>query len=159
MFRKIVWATDGSELAEQALPVAKSLAWRDGAELVVLHVDQMLVGRAAGYALLADEVDIGEKLKGEVAQLRADGIDASLEITGSTTTAVADEIAQVARDVHADLIVISTHARGAVGTLVHGSVAKKLLHHAPCAVLVVPVVHLATEPKDARSELPVRVPS
>lgn len=158
MFRTIVWATDGSELADQALEVAKPLAWRDGSQLVVLHVDRLLYGRAGGQSVLADEEDVREKLQAQVEQLRLDEIDARLEVSLDTSSAVADEIARLAAELHADLIVIATHGRGAVGTLVHGSVAKQVLHHAQCPVLVVPVLHL-THAGNATEELArVRVP-
>ena len=46
MFKVIVWATDGSSAAEQALPYAKGLAQANGARLVAVHVDEFVVDRA-----------------------------------------------------------------------------------------------------------------
>ena len=40
MFKVIIWATDGSSGAEQALPYAKGLAQADGARLIVVHVNE-----------------------------------------------------------------------------------------------------------------------
>ena len=40
MFKKIVWATDGSENADRALSIAKTLARENGASLVVVHIVQ-----------------------------------------------------------------------------------------------------------------------
>lgn len=45
-------------------------------------------------------------------------------------------ILQVAADLEADLIVVGSNGRGWVGRLVCGSVARTILNHAPCAVLV-----------------------
>jgi nucleotide-binding universal stress UspA family protein len=42
MFKKIVWATDGSPNAESALSVAKSLAADDKASLTIVHVVQKI---------------------------------------------------------------------------------------------------------------------
>jgi nucleotide-binding universal stress UspA family protein len=49
MFKTIVWATDGSEAADAALPFAKGLAEGEGHELVVVHSTELLRGRAGGY--------------------------------------------------------------------------------------------------------------
>lgn len=147
MFRKIVWATDGSELASRSLPFARDLAREPGAELLVLHVDQLLVGRAAGTSALADEGDVRRRISGQVDELKAEGIDARFVVVRESTIAVGSEIARVAEAEDADLVVIATHGRGLVGTLLHGSVAKKLLHGVPCPVLVVPVEHLAKVPE------------
>jgi nucleotide-binding universal stress UspA family protein len=146
MFRKIVWATDGSELASRSLPFARDLAREPGAELLVLHVDQLLVGRAAGTSALADEGDVRRRISGQVDELKAEGIDARFVVVRESTIAVGSEIARVAEAEDADLVVIATHGRGPVGTLLHGSVAKKLLHGVTCPVLVVPVEHLAKVP-------------
>ncbi len=147
MFRKIVWATDGSELASRSLPFARGLAREPGAELLVLHVDQLLVGRAAGTSALADEGDVRRRISGQVDELKAEGIDARFVVVRESTIAVGSEIARVAEAEDADLVVIATHGRGLVGTLLHGSVAKKLLHGVTCPVLVVPVEHLAKVPE------------
>jgi nucleotide-binding universal stress UspA family protein len=48
MFKVIIWATDGSSGAEQALPLAKGLAQANGARLVVVHVDESTVPVAPG---------------------------------------------------------------------------------------------------------------
>jgi nucleotide-binding universal stress UspA family protein len=147
MFRKILWATDGSELASRSLPFATDLVREHGAELVALHVDQLLTGRAAGHSVLADEDDIRSRIEQQVADLKAAGVDARFLVVGESTTAVGDEIARVATAEQADLVVIATHGRGLVGTLLRGSVAKKLLHGVTCPVLVVPVEHLAKTPE------------
>jgi nucleotide-binding universal stress UspA family protein len=58
MFRVIVWATDGSSAADQALPYVKSLAQTDRSRLVVVHVDEFGVGRGGGYSLYVDEAEV-----------------------------------------------------------------------------------------------------
>lgn len=50
--------------------------------------------------------------------------------------APADQIVRVADEVGADLIVIGGRGKGAMGAFVLGSVAYRVLHHAPCPVLV-----------------------
>jgi nucleotide-binding universal stress UspA family protein len=153
MFRKIVWATDGSEPAARSLPFARNLAREPGTELVVLHVDQLLVGRAAGNSVLADESEVRARIAGQVDELKAAGVDARFVVVRESTTAVGNEIARVAEAEQADLVVIATHGRGFVGTILHGSVAKKLLHGVTCPVLVVPVEHLGKVPEPAAAAL------
>ena len=53
MFKKIVWATDGSKNADRALTVAKSLAAEQGAALTIVHVVQRIAsGKAKGFNLV-----------------------------------------------------------------------------------------------------------
>ncbi len=47
------------------------------------------------------------------------------------------KLVEAAREIDADLIVMSTHGRGGVAHLVIGSVAEKTVRHAPCPVFVV----------------------
>ena len=49
----------------------------------------------------------------------------------------ADAIIDFAGQELMDLIVMSTHGRSGISRWVYGSVAEKILHHAPCPVLVV----------------------
>ena len=48
-----------------------------------------------------------------------------------------EKLIEMARTLTPDLIVMSTHGRGGVAHLVMGSVAEKMVRHAPCPVLVV----------------------
>ena len=58
MFETIVWATDGSEFADRALPLVKDLARVHGSMIVVLHANELLAGRFGGAPLLADEDEL-----------------------------------------------------------------------------------------------------
>src|SRR5581483_4382147 len=48
MFKTIVVAHDGSEGAKRALPFAVELAKRDGARIVIAHVEEDIVGKGGG---------------------------------------------------------------------------------------------------------------
>ncbi len=48
-----------------------------------------------------------------------------------------EQLIEVARKIQPDLIVMSTHGRGGVAHLMIGSVAEKIVRHAPCPVFVV----------------------
>lgn len=137
MFETIVWATDGSELADRALTLVTDLAGTHGSKIVAVHANEVLSGRFGGAPLLADEPDLRVRLERQVAELRASGFDAELKVETQARHGVADLIAKAARAVDADLIVVGTHGRGAAASAVLGSVAKGLLHVAPCPVLAV----------------------
>jgi nucleotide-binding universal stress UspA family protein len=138
VFDTIVWATDGSELADAALPLAKDLVQQTGAKLVVVHVDELMGGRAAGYPVEVNEDQLQAKVRACVEDLRRDGIDAELRLATVTAGGAAHVIADLARDAGADLIVTGTRGHGALAGLLLGSVTHRLLHISPCPVLAVP---------------------
>jgi len=137
MFETIVWATDGSELADSALEYVRQLAELHGSRIVAVHANELFTGRAAGATLLADEPDIRTKLESQVAELRSVGFDARLEVrTGTQPSATL--IANAADEVDADLVVVGTHGRGAIGAALLGSLTRALCHTSSRPVLVVP---------------------
>jgi nucleotide-binding universal stress UspA family protein len=145
MFTKIIWATDGSEAADLALPYAKTLAEGPGRVLVAVHVKEFFRGRASAYPVLADEAELVTKIRRQVEETQADGITTSLHIADASAPGGARMIAKVARDVDADIIVVGTRGHSAIGALVLGSVTQQLLHIAPCPVLAVPGGSQTTE--------------
>jgi nucleotide-binding universal stress UspA family protein len=138
MFSTIVWATDGSELSDGALPVVEELARFSDAKIVAVHADALLTGRFGGAPMLADEDDLRLKLRRQVEELREAGFDADLKIKVAPMLAPAQILVEAAREVDADLIVVATHAYGIVGSLFFGSVARALVHEAECPVLTIP---------------------
>jgi nucleotide-binding universal stress UspA family protein len=137
MFKTIVWATDGSQLAHGALEHALELARVHDSRIVAVHANQLLRGRAAGQPALADEPDLEEQIAKQVEELRSVGFDATLEIRAGSKE-VATLIAEAAEDVDADLIVVGTHGHGGFKAALLGSVARALCHTATRPVLVVP---------------------
>jgi nucleotide-binding universal stress UspA family protein len=139
MFKTIVWANDGSEPAEKALPLVKELAKEGGATVTMVHVVERVEGiGAVGIPHRADESEVQAHLKKLADELSGEGIKASLEIKGDVGTRPAHAVVDVARTVGADLIVAGTRGHSAIGGLLVGSVTSRLLHLAPCPVLVVP---------------------
>lgn len=143
MFTKIIWATDGSATADHALELATSLAKQDSATLIAVHSVVMLAGPGSKGAFpeQADEEEVQAKIAAQVAGLVADGISAEVRIVQGGVTAAGHTVARVAEEDGADLIVVGTRGRTALTGLLLGSVTQRLLHVAPCPVLVVPPVH------------------
>ena len=137
MFTTIVWATDGSAAADHALPYAKALAEGDGHTLVAVHSKEVFHGRAAGYPVLADDEELEAKILRQVAEAREEGLNATFELVGDVPGA-AHVIADTARKLDADMIVVGTRGHTRVAGLLLGSVTQRLLHIAPCPVLAVP---------------------
>lgn len=137
MFKTIVWATDGSDAADHALPYAMALAVGDGHKLVVVHSKEVFHGRAAAYPVPADEEQLEAKILRQVAEAREAGLDATFELVGDVPGA-AQVIADTARKLGADMIVVGTRGHARVAGLLLGSVTQRLLHIAPCPVLAVP---------------------
>ena len=138
MFKTVIWATDGSENADRALPFATELAEGPDKTLVVVHVRELISGRAGGYPVYADEDELAEKIETQIQEIRKRGIAAKLELATVTTHGPAYFVAEVAREAGADVIVVGTRGHGPVAGALLGSVAQHLLHDAPCPVLVVP---------------------
>jgi len=139
MFTKIVWATDGSAGADQALGYAKDLARAYGADLVVVHGEELSAARSSiGYTRRVDEQDLEAKIKRQVAEMADNGLSVSVKVIGGHAHP-ATLIAEVAEDLGADLVVVGTRGHNPVAGLLLGSVTDRLLHISRCPVLAVPV--------------------
>ena len=138
MFKSIIWATDGSASADRAMPYVKSLASEHDSQVVVLHVDELLVGRGGGQPVIADEPDVRAKIEQQAKDLSDASIAATSRVVTTTTGGVAHNIAEAAQDLGADLIVVGTRGRTALSGLLLGSVTNRLLHISPCPVFAVP---------------------
>ena len=146
-FKAILVATDFSECAGAAFKVAKSLARQFGAKIVLLHViQQRVVARVAEH--LNVEPDSLLPAFREEAQQNLDEFLKEccrdyLEVTSMVTVGIPfQEIAVVARDLAADLIVMGGYGRsgrGPIEEVFFGSTAEKVVRLLPCPVLCVPL--------------------
>lgn len=140
MFKRIVWATDGSESADKALDVAKALAEQTGGELVAVHCEELtLPGKGGGaYPTAANEGELKAKIERQVSELAGTGITATLETTRARVGGAAQAIAGVASAHESDAIVVGTRGHTPIGGLLVGSVTQRLLHISACPVIAVP---------------------
>jgi nucleotide-binding universal stress UspA family protein len=151
MFTHIVCAVDGSEHAARALGYATAIAQRDGAELHLAHVrEKLLAGKVAGQDARLDEEQIDARIGSQMNALGAQyAIKPMLHVAAGTTGNAAQQIAEVADEVAADLIVIGTRGHSGLAGVILGSVTQRLLHIAHCPVLVVPPPHQAADSMDS----------
>jgi nucleotide-binding universal stress UspA family protein len=143
-FKVIVWATDGSKIADNALPYAKSVALAQGAQLIVVHVDEFAVGRGGGYSVNIDEREVQAAILRQVEGLKREGLDACLYLSRIWKGGAAHVIAKIAKEVNADLIVAGTHGHGPLLGPPTGSLTRKLTRMVACPVLVVPTKSVHT---------------
>jgi nucleotide-binding universal stress UspA family protein len=135
IFKVILVGTDGSESADRALSLASDLAREHQSRLLVVHVDE--IGGYESKLLTETRREIHDKIRDQVEALKADGLDAHFELRQMTITSPAHALADAAAGV-ADLIVLGNVGSGPLKGLLLGSVAYRMLHIAPCPVMVVP---------------------
>ncbi|MEP6641894.1 MAG: universal stress protein [Gaiellales bacterium] len=140
MFKTIVLAVDGSESSDLAVSAAADLARESGGRIVAVHIKEMVAGRFAG-PVHVDEDDLQVKIRAQVQELKDSGLNITLEMHSTMTGGPAPVVADTAAREDADVIVSGTRGHTALAGVIVGSVAQRLLHLAPCPVLVVPLGH------------------
>jgi nucleotide-binding universal stress UspA family protein len=152
----LLLATDGSPSAQAAASEAIELARATGRQLRVVTVWRTPVLTGFGYAPVPYLPELGEierehaedVARGAVAEAAEHGVAATWELREGDA---ADEICAVAAETAATMVVIGAHGWGPLQRLVFGSVSTAVLHHAPCAVLVVRGVEEPVADKPAKS--------
>ena len=145
VFTNIVVGTDGSTHAERALRAAAAVAERETG--AVLHV-------VSAYHPMAErdlqqlKAQLPEEFHGQLTGnfMAENDLDSARSIlvqqpvethyhavSGDPTDAILD----VAERFGADLIVVGSRGEGPVKRAIHGSVSTKVVHHAPCSIMVV----------------------
>jgi nucleotide-binding universal stress UspA family protein len=140
MFTKLLIPLDGSGLAEQAVGRAAALARAAHAQLELLIVHQPLAHAGFPSTPWDDDNWKGDQqyvnfLAGEIAS--GASVPASAMILRGSA---AETICQHARDVGAELIVMTTHGRTGLSRIWLGSVADAVVRLSSVPVLVLPPV-------------------
>lgn len=147
MYKRILIATDGSELAQRALDHGLKLAKLVGAEVVILTVTEPAAVVGGGYASIAGTMidPMPELIKAQE--------DAAKEVLASAERAAqaagvpvktrlidnsfpAEGIVSAAGEIGADLVVMGSHGRRGIGRLLLGSQTSNVLAHSKVPVLV-----------------------
>jgi len=152
LFKKILYPTDFSELAEVAKEYVKKLKEANAKEVVVLHVihplefslpqfdDPFALDVATLYAHLP-EIEQAilrsheERLKEIEEELKACGFEVKTLLTVGEPK---EEIVKVAKEENVSVIVIGYHGKSLIERILEiGSTAKAVIKKAECPVLVV----------------------
>jgi universal stress protein A len=138
-FKTIICPVDFSEASYHALEYASRLAQIDGGTLILIHVlhnpsDEFF--HPEGYVIGWDQAKARARAALEEAQVKRLANYPKTELIVD----IGDPhelILNLARDRKADLIIVATHGRTGLSHMVLGSVAEKVIRHAPCPVFVV----------------------
>lgn len=137
--KKILFPTDFSKSAERALPHALEIARRFGGTLTILHVRTPF-----GDDTASPEFQFFDQGKYELyVEKQLEQMPEIIDATERVDTAMARSISPAAgilefvTDHQTDMIVMATHGRSALAQFFMGSVAEKMVRHAPCPVLTV----------------------
>lgn len=141
-FRSVIVPLDGSPFAEQALPVAAAIARAARAKLRLVLVHQLPpppgdrdTTRLYVSVELAVRRSQRDYLRAAAARLReAHGIQVATVLLEGP---VGPTLVSWTHDIDADLVVMTTQGRGAVGRAMHGSVADQLVRTLNIPVLLV----------------------
>ena len=144
---KILVATDGSKDANLAVSVAVDLSQRTEAELHVVHAQrkpQALPLTRPGLAYPSLEaISHPDTCEREAERLLEEQLGMIRDAGGNVAEAhlrdgrPADEIATLAGELEADLVMVGSRGAGPVKRLATGSVSEGVVSLAPCPVLVV----------------------
>lgn len=149
MLSKIVVGYDASSEARDALALARLIATED-AELLLCCVHPF---QPVSAAVLAGEHDVPgrdeamRRLDDAAARL---GGRAGVRTLAVAATSAASGLHAVAEEEDADLVVVGSSHRGALGRIVLGSTTSQVLTAPPCAVAVAPAGLRDAERSDLR---------
>jgi nucleotide-binding universal stress UspA family protein len=144
---RILIATDGSEFSGAAAQFLSKLAGEGSHDVKIITVVEPAAGTELetfieeSDELLATDSPAGEDGRRQLAEFRnsfeklcQDGVVCSTELLAGPA---ARTICEKADEWKAELIVMGSHGRGFLGRAWFGSVSDKVIHHAPCSVMIV----------------------
>jgi len=140
-FKKLLIATDFSELSTAAIEFGRSLISRYKAKLYIIHVvDNLPTMAMRTTELTADTVahNAETRAKKELKNFIAPRLKGMKNVSTVVKIGEAhEEIVNFAKKQKVDLIVLATHGRTGLAHVLIGSVAEKVVRHSPVPVLTV----------------------
>ncbi len=154
----LVVPLDGSELAEEALPLARELAITLGGHIVLVSVvpgtGDLVAAQGGVMTYVGDDyerlsVEARLYLEGIVSRLTVSGLSVAVSVRSGTP---GQQIAATASEHSAAAVVMANHGRTGFVRSILGSVAGQTLHHSPCPVLLVRPATLRLIEEPVRSQ-------
>ena len=147
MYRHILIATDGSDLAGKGVQHGLALALQLQARATVLTVSEPVstgFDDALGWSAVATSLPDFQKAREEAARKVLDGVTAQAQSAGIDPQLLhvadryaAEAIVDTAEQQGCDLIVMASHGRRALGRLLLGSQTSEVLAQCGVPVLVI----------------------
>ncbi|WP_027365320.1 universal stress protein [Desulfotruncus alcoholivorax] len=139
MYKRILVAVDGSDIAQKAVKHAAEIALKFESAVTLLHVVSPLPAAIRNSVfeqklideIMKDGLQTLDKAKSDIIEFNVQA-DTEMKVGDPST-----EICMKAKDEQYDLIVIGSRGLGALSGFIMGSVSRRVVRHAPCPVLVV----------------------
>jgi nucleotide-binding universal stress UspA family protein len=143
VYQHILVATDGSTLSAPAIRAALALAKRLNAKLTCLHVLASYFPPGAAKAFPPSSNASYRRVVAKESRRALAAFDTEARSQGIAATSISvvggepwQAILRIARRRHCDLIVMASHGRGSLASLLLGSETTKVLAHSKTPVLV-----------------------
>lgn len=153
MFQRILVPLDGSERAEQAIPLAARLAHASGGSLFFVHVVDTIreirihAPLATAYLREVEEHERAEALEYLMAKMEASEFAGLKMHCAVVSGSVPSTLLQVVEQERIDLIVLCSHGYTGFKRWALGSVAQKVVRQSPVPVLLLREQHLELKEK------------
>jgi nucleotide-binding universal stress UspA family protein len=143
MFDKILYPTDFSDIAKNAMDYITKLKEAGGKEVVVLHViDQRAIGDICLLYASRGSVEVVRRIKDEAckemdkigARLRQEGFEVKLRIERGIPLT---EILRIEQEEGVSVTVLGSHGKSNVKEMLLGSVSEKVIRKSERPVLVI----------------------
>lgn len=140
MYKKIIFASDGSDNAHRAglaaIELVKDLSLKS---ITVIHIatsppaqSRMIKADFDTHTLL--EEDAKDLMKGTFEEINNAGLSVEIKVAIGDP---ADEIVRITEKEKADLLVIGSRGLGSITGVLIGSVSQKIVHEVSCPVMIV----------------------
>ncbi len=142
MYRKILVALDGSEVAEEVLPYVEDVATKMNSEVVLIRVgeppmaieDQVRVISTVEQVMESTLAELNQYLSRVAYRFKSKGLETQTVVKFGDP---AEQIVDYASEIGSDLIAMCTHGRSGIARWVYGSVADRVLRAATVPVLLI----------------------
>ena len=145
MYKNILIATDGSELADKAVSNGLTLAKELGSNVLIVTVTELWSALEMARQIDIDQDAVQHYEENEAkwarnvlseAAVKAKELNISCETLHVNNQHPAEGLVETAKSKGSDLIVIASHGRRGIKKVLLGSVAKEVITHSTVPVLV-----------------------